>query len=77
MVSGSREAVSERIEKAGGVVKSSVSKGVNYLVMGDGAGNNKKAAAEKLGTTILSEEALYQMLGQELTATVDVAEREF
>jgi DNA ligase (NAD+) len=64
---GTREAVAEKIEKAGGVVKSSVSKTVDYLVVGNEPGNGKTAAAAKHGTKIISEEDLYTLLGQDFT----------
>ncbi len=63
MLSGSREDVSAKIESLGGSVKSSVSKKVQYLVVGEGAGNNKSANAKKLGTLCISEKELYEMMG--------------
>jgi NAD-dependent DNA ligase len=64
MLSGKREDVSQRIEAAGGTVKSSVTKKVDYLVRGPGAGNNKSADAARHGTAIIDEEQLYKMMGQ-------------
>ena len=66
LASGSREAVAARIEAAGGTVKSSVSKKVDYLVVGEAPGGNKVAAAEKHGTKQLNEAALYALLGTEM-----------
>jgi DNA ligase (NAD+) len=63
MLSGGREDVSRKIESVGGTVKNSVSKKVNYLVVGEGAGHNKSAAAQKLGVTCLTEDELYAMMG--------------
>ena len=63
MLSGSREDVSAKIESLGGSVKSSVSKKVQYLVVGEGAGNNKSANAKKLGTLCISEKELYDLMG--------------
>lgn len=63
MLSGGREDVSRKIESVGGSVKNSVSKKVDYLVVGEGAGHNKSAAAQKLGVTCLTEEELYAMMG--------------
>jgi DNA ligase (NAD+) len=63
MVTGPRETVAAKIEGCGGTVKSSVSKGVHYLVVGDGAGATKSRQAEKLGTACISEERLYQLMG--------------
>lgn len=66
MMSGKRPQVAAWIESQGGEVKGGVNKGVNYLVVGDGGGNNKAAAAQKLGTTCISESELYQMAGMEV-----------
>lgn len=63
MMSGSREEVSQRVEQAGGSVKSSVSKKVNFLVNGPGGGANKAEAARKHGTIVITEQQLYEMLG--------------
>jgi DNA ligase (NAD+) len=63
MLSGSREEVAAKIESLGGSVKSSVSKKVHYLVVGEGAGANKSANAKKLGTSCISEKELYDMMG--------------
>lgn len=61
--SGIRDEVIARIEQMGGAVKGSVSKKVHYLVVGANAGRSKTAKAEKLGTTVISEKQLYQMMG--------------
>ena len=63
MLSGSRDEVSAKIESLGGAVKPSVSKKVHYLVVGEGAGNNKSANARKLGTQCISEKELYELMG--------------
>ena len=63
MLTGSREEVAAKIESLGGSVKSSVSKKVHYLVVGEGAGANKSANAKKLGTLCISEKELYDMMG--------------
>lgn len=63
MRSGSRDEVSARIEESGGVVKGTVTKKVDYLVQGEGGGQNKAGGAQKWGTKIISEEELYQMMG--------------
>jgi DNA ligase (NAD+) len=63
MLSGSRDEVSAKIESLGGAVKPSVSKKVHYLVIGEGAGNNKSANAKKLGTQCISEKELYELMG--------------
>jgi DNA ligase (NAD+) len=64
MASGTRDQVAARIEKAGGVVKSSVGKKVNFLVSGPGGGQNKADDAKKYGTKVITEEELYAMIGQ-------------
>jgi DNA ligase (NAD+) len=66
LVSGSRDAVMRRIEAAGGVVKSSVSKQCHYLVMGTDAGKNKTSAATKFGTQVINEAQLYSLMGVEM-----------
>jgi DNA ligase (NAD+) len=63
LVTGKRHEVSAKIEAAGGTVKGSVGRKVNYLVMGTGEGETKKAAAAKLGVQVISEEQLYEMMG--------------
>jgi len=63
MLSGSRGEVSSKIESLGGSVKSSVGKKVHYLVVGEGAGNNKSADARKHGTKCISESELYELMG--------------
>jgi DNA ligase (NAD+) len=79
LVSGRRDEVIKRIEDAGGTVKSSVGKSVHYLVAGADAGRTKTDAAKKVGTTVITEEQLYQLMGKPMpivTAEVD-PERQF
>jgi DNA ligase (NAD+) len=64
LMSGQRDEVAEKIRKAGGTVKGSVSKKVNFVVQGVGGGRVKAEAAEKHGVPVITEEALYQMLGE-------------
>ena len=48
---------------AGGDVKSSVGKGLTYLVIADpNSTSSKAAAARKLGTTLISEEEFLDMV---------------
>jgi len=63
--SGSREQVVSRIEAAGGIVKDSVGRKVNYLIAGEGGGRKRQDAA-KHNVPVISEEDLYKMLGQEM-----------
>ena len=77
LVSGKREEVAARIEKAGGTFKSSVSKKIDYLIVGEGGGANKAEAAKKHGTKVISEEQLYEMMGTPMpkAAASPLAER--
>ena len=67
LMSGKRDDVMRKIEAKGGTVKSSVTKKVHYLVCGVEGGANKAAAAQKLGTAVITEEQLYGLLGEEMT----------
>jgi DNA ligase (NAD+) len=58
----SRDEATKRIRAAGGKVTGSVSKKTDYLVAGDSPGS-KLAKAEEVGTEILDEEGLLQLLG--------------
>ncbi len=60
----SREAATERIEAAGGKVTSSVSKRTDYLLAGANAGT-KLAKAEQVGTEVIDEVRLLELLGEE------------
>jgi DNA ligase (NAD+) len=66
MMSGTREWVGQLVESKGGTVKSSVSKKVDYLVSGPGGGASKSAAAQKHGTQIITEEQLYDLMGEKM-----------
>jgi DNA ligase (NAD+) len=72
LVSGSREEVSAKIESLGGAMKSSVSKKVHYLIVGEGAGASKSTSAQKLGTKCISEKDLYAMMGLPMTLAVPI-----
>ena len=58
-----REEATERIEAAGGKVTGSVSKKTDYVVAGDDPGGSKLTKAQDLGTTILDEAGLLELLG--------------
>ena len=58
----SREEASERIETAGGKVTGSVSKKTDYVVVGEDPGS-KLTKAEQLGTELLDEGRLLELLG--------------
>jgi len=57
-----RKEMATLIESAGGTVKSSVGKGLDYLVAGDGVGKGKTDKAEKYGTKILTEDEIRNMM---------------
>ena len=57
----SRSESESRIKDLGGKITSSVSKNTDYLVVGESPGS-KLAAAERLGTNILDEDAFVDLL---------------
>jgi len=58
-----RKELETKIEAAGGTVKSSVGRGLHYLVMADASSTSSKAEkARKLGTECISEETLLKMI---------------
>lgn len=77
LMSGSRNDVSRRIEAAGGVVKSSVTRHVNFLIQGTETGRVKREKAEKLGVQVITEEKLFEMMGQSMPALKNVEEKEY
>lgn len=58
----SRDIAAEKIRALGGTFQSSVAKGTSYLVMGTNAGQSKADKARKLGTEIIDEARLQEML---------------
>lgn len=59
-----RKTVEKMIMDAGGVVKSSVGAGLSYLVTNDSdTTSSKMKSAKKHGVTVISEVALYNMMG--------------
>ena len=79
LITGKRDDVARRIEEAGGVVKNQMTKNVHYLVQGDEGGRNKAEAARKFGTTVISEEQLYALMGIPMPTprTLVTADHEF
>ncbi len=80
-LSRSRGEFAAEIESAGGKMQEIVTKTTNYLVAGDNTGATKINKAEKLGTKVIDEAALLQMLAYEsqpvpATATTDKPESE-
>jgi DNA ligase (NAD+) len=64
-MSRKRNEIAADIEAVGGEVKSSVGKGLNYLVQADPSSQSSKTKkAEKYGTKVISEEELMEMLVQ-------------
>jgi DNA ligase (NAD+) len=57
-----RSEIHAMIEAQGGTVKSSVGKGLDYLVAGANVGAGKTAKAEKYGTEVISEDELMEMV---------------
>jgi DNA ligase (NAD+) len=58
----SREELTQLIKNNGGKIISSISAKLNYLVAGNNMGPSKLAKAEKLGTNIISESDLIELL---------------
>jgi DNA ligase (NAD+) len=59
----SREVATERIEAAGGKVTNTVSKNTDYLVAGADPGRSKATKAEQVGTEVIDEPLLLELLG--------------
>jgi DNA ligase (NAD+) len=58
-----RAELEQMVVEAGGTVKSSVGKGLTYLVINDTASTSSKAqAARKLGTSLISEDEFLSMI---------------
>ncbi len=62
LVSMSRNEAANKIRFLGGVFQTSVAKGTSYLVMGEKAGQSKADKAQKLGTEVINEENLLEMI---------------
>jgi DNA ligase (NAD+) len=60
----SREVATERIEAAGGKVAGSVSKKTSFVVAGEDPGASKFNKAKELGTEIIDEERLLELIGE-------------
>jgi DNA ligase (NAD+) len=59
----SREKATEAVEAAGGKVTNSVSKKTDYVVAGADPGASKFNKAQEIGTEILDEDGLVELLG--------------
>lgn len=64
LTSMSRDEAAAKIKELGGDFQSSVGKTTTYLVMGEKAGQSKRTKAEQLGTKVISEAELLDLLGQ-------------
>lgn len=58
-----RDEAGDKIRALGGTFQSSVGKGTTYLVMGKNAGSSKAEKARKLGTKVIDEPELLDLLG--------------
>ncbi|MBI5532616.1 MAG: NAD-dependent DNA ligase LigA [Deltaproteobacteria bacterium] len=63
VLSRKREDVHTMIRDAGGAVHDKIKKGTTYLVAGDKVGKSKTDDARKHGVQVISEEALYSLIG--------------
>ncbi len=61
-LSSPRSEIASRIQRAGGRVATSVSKNTTHLLAGASTGESKRAAATKLGVTIIDEADLERLL---------------
>jgi DNA ligase (NAD+) len=57
-----RDIAAERIRALGGTFQSSVARGTTYLVMGTKAGESKAEKARELGTEVINEKRLLELL---------------
>ena len=58
-----REEYAEMIRRAGGVVQSAVTSKTRYLIAGANVGATKTEKARKLGTEVIDEARLLELLG--------------
>jgi DNA ligase (NAD+) len=61
----SREELEEKIIAHGGKVASSVSKNLDYLIVGENMGPSKLEKAQKLNITMISEDDFLQLIGED------------
>lgn len=59
----SRKEYQEMISRLGGQLMSSISKETNFILMGRNMGPSKREKAERLGVTLMDEEAFLKLLG--------------
>ena len=63
--SRSRETMKDWVESHGGIMVSSISKNVDYVLAGEKMGPEKRKKAENLNIPLISEEAFMEMIGGE------------
>ena len=63
--SRSRETMKDWVESHGGMMVSSISKNVDYVLAGEKMGPEKRKKAENLNIPLISEEAFIEMIGGE------------
>jgi DNA ligase (NAD+) len=61
----SRDEAGKLIERHGGKVAGSVSRNTDYLVVGESPGGSKYRKAQQLGTSMIDEARLLEMIGQD------------
>ena len=60
-----RKEAEAKVAELGGAAKSSVVKGLNYLVTNDpGSGSSKNKKAQELGVKIIDEKAFLKLIGR-------------
>jgi DNA ligase (NAD+) len=64
----SREVATEKIEEAGGKVTNSVSKKTSFVVVGEDPGASKFSKAQEIGTELIDEARLRELIGPEADA---------
>ncbi len=60
----SRELLEQKIAHYGGKFVSSVSKKLDYLIVGDGAGSSKTDKAKQFGVKMISEQEFFDLIGE-------------
>jgi DNA ligase (NAD+) len=77
LISGSRPTVERRIEEAGGIAKSAVTRHLSFLIQGSETGTVKRTKAAQYGIPVITEQQLYEMMGQEMPLPKNIVEKEY
>ncbi len=77
LMSGSRTTVERRIEEAGGIAKSSVTRHLSFLIQGSETGTVKRTKAAQYGIPVITEQQLYEMMGQEMPLPKNIQDKEY